>query len=68
MRFVLISLGNDALDHRPSEFPVEITSASVGSVVAVIVLVTFVFFTRKFWCKQGNSNPDPEVRQVICNQ
>lgn len=68
MRFALISVGTDALNHRPSGLPVEITLASVGSVVAVIVLVTFVFFMRKFWCKQQNSNPDPEVRQWICNQ
>ena len=67
MPLVLILVGADALNDGPSGFPVEITLASVGSVVAVIVLVTFLFFLKKFWCKQENSKPNPGVRQVICN-
>ena len=46
----------------------EQVSASVGSVVAVIVLVTFLFFMQRFWCKKENSNPDSGVSQVISNQ
>ena len=71
MRLVLISVGSDVPNHRSNGLTVKITSASVGSVVAVIVLVTFCFFMRKFWCKQGNSRPDAKVRRVIlviCNQ
>ena len=47
IRFALISLGTDALNQKPSGFPVKITSASVGSVVAVVILVTFVFLYEK---------------------
>ena len=46
----------------------EHVSASVGSVVAVIVLVAFLFFLQRFWCKKENSNPDSGVSQVIGNQ
>ena len=67
MKLVFILVGTDALNHRPSGFPVEIISASVGSVVAFIVLVTFLFFMRRFWCKKENSKPVSEVSQVICN-
>jgi len=68
MRLVLISVGSAGPSHRPSGLPVKITSASVGAVVAVIVLATFCFFVRKFWRKQGNNKPDPGVRGVVGNK
>lgn len=46
----------------------EEVSASVSSVVAFIVLVTFVFFLRRFWCKKEDSKPNSEVSRVTCNQ
>lgn len=45
----------------------EEVSASVSSVVAFIVLVTFVFFLRRFWCKKEDSKPNSEVSRVTCN-
>ena len=64
--FILV--GTDAQQNTPNYLPVEHVSASVGLVVAVIVLVTFLFFTKRFWCKKENSNPDSGVSQVICKQ
>ena len=67
VRLVLISGRTDELNQKLSGFPVEIAPASVGSVVAVIALVTFLFFMKRFWCKKEN-RPDSGVSEVICNQ
>jgi len=66
--FHFIFPGTEAQNKTAKGFPVEKVSASVSSVVAFIVLVTFVFFLRRFWFKKEDSKPDSEVSQVTCNQ
>ena len=66
LSFILV--GTDEQKNTPNDFPVEHISASVGWVVAVIILVTFLFLMKRIWCKKGNSNPDFGVSPVFCNQ
>ena len=61
-------VGTEAQQNTRNGFPVEHISAPVGSVVAVIVLITFLFFMKRFWCKKENSNPDSGVSKVFCSQ
>ena len=62
--FFFTLVGNDALNTTPNGFPVEKVSASVSSVVAVIVLVAFGFFMRRLWYKKESRKPDSGVSQV----
>ena len=62
--FLFTLVGTDALNTTPNGFPVENVLASVSSVVAFIVLVTFGFFMRRLWCKKESRKPDSGVSQV----